>query len=483
MEMGKRVRKPHAQGCARHIWDVARPSLGVHAEGEMKKFDLKTVADLQAALARVGGRLPLSDAFGVLGEPVEVGGRRLANRFVVQPMEGVDAADDGGVPSELTFRRYRRFASGGSALIWFESAAVVPEGRSGPRQLMLTERNLDVWRRLTEETRCSAQAEGCGEVTLILQLTHSGRYSRPQGRPAPVVAQCNPVLEAAMPEMPQAEPVSDDALARLEEAFVATAALAERAGFDGVDMKAVHGYLVAELLGARGREGRYGGAYENRTRFLKNCLVGMRERLRKETWVVSRLTVLEPSDYPCGWGVVEREGAWQPELSEPLRLVGELSGMGVPLHNISMGYPRFQPHMNRPYDRPLAGCPPPPEEPLRGVVRFQEAVRAVRRAAGGAPVITAGLSWLQHLAPYVAAGLVREGWCDLVGFGRSAFAYPDAPKDILERGAMVPEKCCVTCSMCSQIMKDLVGRGGCVVRDSALYAPEYRKGREAANRG
>ena len=311
MEMGKRVRKPHAQGCARHIWDVARPSLGVHAEGEMKKFDLKTVADLQAALARVGGRLPLSDAFGVLGEPVEVGGRRLANRFVVQPMEGVDAADDGGVPSELTFRRYRRFASGGSALIWFESAAVVPEGRSGPRQLMLTERNLDVWRRLTEETRCSAQAEGCGEVTLILQLTHSGRYSRPQGRPAPVVAQCNPVLEAAMPEMPQAEPVSDDALARLEEAFVATAALAERAGFDGVDMKAVHGYLVAELLGARGREGRYGGAYENRTRFLKNCLVGMRERLRKETWVAGSSCAVAEAVLPLSLfmiGLTDRAG-------------------------------------------------------------------------------------------------------------------------------------------------------------------------------
>ncbi len=446
----------------------------------MKKFDLKTVADLEAELARIGGRLPLSDAFGLLGEPLEIAGRLLANRFVVQPMEGVDAADDGGTPGELTFRRYRRFAAGGSALIWFESAAVVPEGRSGPRQLMLTERNVDVWRRLVDGTRQAARAEGCGEVTLILQLTHSGRYSRPQGQPAPVVPQRNPVLEGAMPEMPLAEPISDDALARLEEAFVATAALAERAGFDGVDMKAVHGYLVAELLGARDRAGRYGGSYENRTRFLKNCIAGMRARLAKTTWVASRLTVLEPSDYPYGWGVAERAGAWQPDLSEPLRLVGELSGLGVPLHNISLGYPRFQPHLNRPYDRPLAGCPPPPEEPLRGVVRFQETVRQVRQAAGGVPVITAGLSWLQHLAPFVAAGLVREGWCDLIGFGRCAFAYPDAPKDILTRGAMEPGKCCVTCSMCSQIMKDLVGRGGCVVRDAAVYAAEYRKGRANA---
>lgn len=452
------------------------------SDNAMKKFDLKTVADLEAELARIGARLPLSSDFSALGEPLEVAGRRLANRFVVQPMEGVDAADGGGTPGELTFRRYRRFAAGGSGLIWFESAAVVPEGRSGPRQLMITPGNLDVWRRLVEETRQAAQGEGCGEVTLLLQLTHSGRYSRPQGRPLPVVAQRNPLLERAMPEMPVTEPVSDDALARLEEAFVAAAALAEKAGFDGVDMKAVHGYLVAELLGARGRGGRYGGPYENRTRFLTNCIAGMRQVLAKTTWVASRLTVLEPSDYPYGWGVAAGEGPWTADLSEPLRLVSALSGLGVPLHNISMGYPRFQPHMNRPYDRPLAGSPPPPEEPVRGVVRFQETVREVRQNAGGVPVITAGLSWLQHLSPFVAAGMVREGWCDLAGFGRGAFAYPDAPKDILGRGIMDPGKCCVTCSMCSQIMKDGVGRGGCVVRDAALYVPEYRRGRESAGR-
>jgi 2,4-dienoyl-CoA reductase-like NADH-dependent reductase (Old Yellow Enzyme family) len=446
----------------------------------MKTFDLKTIGELKTELARLGLDLPLSADVAVLAEPQTVGGRRLANRFVAQPMEGVDAADDGGAPSDFTFRRYRRFAAGGSALVWFESVAVVPEGRSGPGQLMLTARNLDVWKRLVDETRRAAKTEGCGDATLLLQLTHSGRYSRPQGRPAPVVAQRNLALEALLPEMPRPAPIGDDALARLEEAFVETAALAEQAGFDGVDMKAVHGYLAAELLGARTREGRYGGSYENRTRFLKNCVSAMRARLTPTTWVVSRLTVLEPSAYPYGWGVAAHEGPWQADLAEPLRLIGELSELGAPLHNISMGYPRFQPFMNRPFDRPLVGGQPSPEEPLRGVVRFQEAVRAVKQAAGGVPVATAALSWLRHLSPYAAAGLVRAGWCDLVGFGRNALAYPDAPKDVLTRGALSPEKCCITCSMCSQIMKDVVGRSGCVVRDSAVYAPEYRKGRDAA---
>lgn len=450
----------------------------------MERFSFQTASDVRGALARFGKTLPLDGDFSVLGEPVEVGGRRLANRFVVQPMEGVDAGDAGGAPGELTFRRYRRFAAGGSGLIWFESAAVVPEGRSGPRQLMIARGNLDVWKRLVEETRQAAAREGCGEVVLLLQLTHSGRYSRPSGRPAPLAAQRIPPLEAALPEMPPPSVLDDAALERLEEAFVAAAVCAEKAGFDGVDMKAVHGYLVAELLGARLREGRYGGSYENRTRFLKNCVAGMRQSLARSTWVASRLTVLEPSAYPYGWGVAEAPAPdWRPDLAEPLRLVAELTALGAPLHNISMGFPRFQPHLNRPYDRPLAGAPPPPEPPLCGVVRFQEAVRAVKRSAGDAPVATAALSWLRHLWPWAAAGLVREGWCDLVGLGRSALAYPDAPRDILSAGRLDPAKCCVTCSMCSQIMKDVVGRSGCVVRDSAVYAPEYRRGREAARKG
>jgi 2,4-dienoyl-CoA reductase-like NADH-dependent reductase (Old Yellow Enzyme family) len=79
--------------------------------------------------------------------------------------------------------------------------------------------------------------------------------------------------------------------------------------------------------------------------------------------------------------------------------------------------------------------------------------------------------------PYVAAGMVKEGWCAMIGQGRGAFAYPDSVHDILTSGKMDPKKCCTTCSMCSQIMKDGVACGGCVVRDSAIYAPELKKGR------
>ncbi len=454
---------------------------------EFHRFNLKTHADLQAALAAHALTLPLSENLSVLGERVALGTRVLANRFVVQPMEGVDGDPATGSPTELTHRRYRRFAAGGSALIWAESVAVAPDGASGMRQLRVSRDNLDGYKRLVEMVRQSASAECGHEVALVVQLTHSGRYSRPGGVPAPVKAQNIPELDDAL-GMRDLAPVSDDALMRLQDRFVDAAVLLSEAGFDGIDMKAVHGYLAAELLGARLRPGRFGGSYGNRTRFFRECVQRIAGAIPRDRFVTTRCSVLEPSPYPYGWGVRHggsadgEEGAtgdWEGDLSEPLALLRECAALGMPLLNVSLGYPRFQPYMNRPHDNALAGAPPPPEYPLEGVVRFQRAVRAVQRAIPGVPVVTAGLAWLRHLMPQVAAGLVEAGWCGLVGQGRNAFAYPESVKNILNLGLIDPHKWCITCSLCSQIMKDGLGCTGCVVRDKGVYAAEFLKGRSS----
>jgi 2,4-dienoyl-CoA reductase-like NADH-dependent reductase (Old Yellow Enzyme family) len=450
-----------------------------------KRFDLKTLDDLKCALSRSGLHLPFSDNLACLAEPVKIGKRTLANRFTVQPMEGVDADPVSGAPSELTNRRYRRYAAGGSALIWAEAVAVSDDGVSGLRQLRVNRSNLDVYKRVVELIRSSA-AEECGhEVTSVIQLTHSGRYSRPGGVAKPLKAQHNPELDLAL-GMQDAETVSDDYLLRLQDKFVEAALLLAEAGFDGIDLKAVHGYLVAELLGARRRAGRFGGSYENRTRFFSECVQRIKEALPRGHFVTARCTVLEPSAYPYGWGVAENvvndrspdENVHEVpiDLAEPLRLLQECAALGMPLINISIGYPRFQAYMNRPHDNALRGMPPPPENPLRSVVRFQNIIREVQKTLPEVPVVTAALAWLRHLMPQVAAGLIEEGWCTLIGQGRNAFAYPDSVRDILEKGAMDIRKCCTTCSLCSQIMKDGVGCAGCVVRDRDIYAAELLKG-------
>ncbi len=447
---------------------------------DFRRFNLNTLDDLRSELDKLGLYLPICEDLGVLGETVSIGDRHLANRFIVQPMEGVDGDPATGAPSELTYRRYRRFAEGGSSLIWAEAVAVLPEGRSNPKQMQITAQNLEAYKRLVEETKEAARKQFGHEVQLVVQLTHSGRFSKPTGVPSPLKVQHNPHLDNML-GMQDIQPVDDDYLDRLQDDFVRSARLAAAAGFDGVDMKAVHGYLIAELLGAHTRPGRYGGSFENRTRFLRECIQRMKSELPPSCFVTTRTTALEPCPYPYGWGVAPVEGdAWQLDLTEPKQLSRDLEALGIPLFNVSIGYPRFQPYMNRPHDNSLVGAPPPPEYPLEGVVRFQNVIRDIQKTVPNLPVPTAGLAWLRHLMPYVAAGMIKEGWCTLVGQGRGAFAYPDSVRDILTTGRMDPKKCCTTCSMCSQIMKDGVACGGCVVRDREIYGPQLKKGRMAA---
>ncbi len=81
--------------------------------------------------------------------------------------------------------------------------------------------------------------------------------------------------------------------------------------------------------------------------------------------------------------------------------------------------------------------------------------------------------------PYVAAGVIRSNWATLIGQGRGAFAYPDSVKDLLTTGRMDPAKACVTCSGCTQIMRDGT-MTGCVVRDNEIYGLQYKLGRRLA---
>ncbi len=213
-------------------------------------------------------------------------------------MEGVDADERSAGPSELTFRRYRRYAEGGAGLIWFEAVVVEPEGRSNARQLLITPENLDSWKRLVDETRNAARKKWGHEIITVIQISHSGRWSKPFGTPRPLVIQHNPELDKAQ-NLTGTEPlVSDSELDRIRDLHISSAALAFQAGFDGVEMKAVHGYFAAETLCARRRDGKYGGSYENRTRFVRECTQGIYSQRVPGKFVTARLTMREPSAYP-----------------------------------------------------------------------------------------------------------------------------------------------------------------------------------------
>ena len=156
-------------------------------------------------------------------------------------------------------------------------------------------------------------------------------------------------------------------------------------------------------------------------------------------------------------------------------LVKLLVESGVNLLSNSGGNPYYiYPQVTRPFDTSSYGIPTPEEHPLESIARLFSFTRTVQAAAGDVPVVGNGYTWLRQFLPYAGAANLADGSCSFVGLGRSSFAYPDAPRDLKTTGAMAPGKCCVTCSLCTQIMRDH-GRTGCVVRDAALYRPMFKE--------
>ena len=231
-----------------------------------------SVEEFQTQNTQLGTGLPFLQDTAILRTPLTVGSKQIPNRLACQAMEGCDGTPDGS-PDMLTKRRYDRFAKGGAGLIWFEATAVMEEGRANPRQLYINEGNLDDFKQQVEAIKETAMKENGYEPVVIMQATHSGRYSKPNGTPAPLIAYNNPIFEKDNPIAAE-RIVTDDHLDRVGEALVRGAVLAEKAGFDGVDIKCCHRYLNSELLSAYERGGKYGGSLENRTRLLRESIQG-----------------------------------------------------------------------------------------------------------------------------------------------------------------------------------------------------------------
>ena len=420
---------------------------------EHKRFHYKSLDELKQELDLVGVRLPLSEDLSALQREVKIGSKTAANSIAIQPMEGCDGTADGR-PAELTLRRYDRFARSGAGLIWAEAVAITPEGRANPRQLWLTRDNLDEYKKFVAGIKETCMRENGFEPVVIMQATHSGRYSKPEGVPAPLIAYNNPIFEGDKPIAAE-RILSDDYLYGLIDKFGASASLAEQAGFDGVDIKCCHRYLNSELLSAYTRKGDFGGSLENRTRLLRSGVAAAQAATGSDFIVTSRLNVYDGFAY----------------LTEPLELVRVLhQEMGMKLLDVTIGNPYFNPHVNRPYD---GGPYVPQEHPLEGVARMAHCVAEIQRANPALKVISSGLSYLRQFSANLAAGELENGVCSIAGFGREAFAYPDFPQDIFQKGAMEPNKCCIACGKCTELMR-AGSTAGCVIRDE-VYLPIYRR--------
>ena len=423
-------------------------------------FHYKSAEEFLGEAASLGLSIPFSDDTALLAKPVSLSKKTIPNRIAIQPMEGCDSNPDGS-PGELTVRRYDRFAKSGAGLIWFEACAVVPEGRANPLQSWITKDNLDTFKALTDRIRETAVREGNPAPVIIMQATHSGRYSKPEGVPAPMIAYNNPLFEKDAP-IDKSRIVTDDYLYALIDRFGEAAHLAELAGFDGVDIKACHRYLNSELLSAYEREGNFGGSFENRTRLLREGIAAAKASVSGGFIVTSRMNIYDGFPYPYGFGVTPGGGI-TPDLTEGKKLVGILhKELGLELLDITIGNPYVNPHVNRPADSlPYE----PVESPLAGLERIIRSVGEVQKEYPDLRIIGSGLSYPRQFADRVAAGALAEGCFTMAGFGRMAFAYPDFPKTVLSGEPLDPRKCCITCGKCSLLMR-YGSTAGCVARDS-----------------
>lgn len=426
--------------------------------------------DFVSYLAKLGAKFPcdaqIVTSGNPLADPLHVDGLTIGNRFCILPMEGWDGTPD-GKPTELTRRRWRNFGLSGAKLMWGgEAVAVRPDGRANPNQLMISAENLaDIEALRLELSEVHRMHFGQDDDLVVgLQLTHSGRYARPNQKSVsePRTVQRNLALDARLGLDDGAAVFSDDELQDLIDDFINAAVLAQKAGFHFVDIKHCHGYLGHELLSGVDRAGRFGGSFKNRTRFLCDIVQGIHShapglmigvRLSIFDFLPfqpgpDRIGVTDPlGDQRFAFGS-DRSGC-EVDLSEPSKFMELLKSYGIKLVCTTAGSPYYNPHIQRPAYFPPSDGYKPPEDPLVGVARQLRATAELKQKHPELVFVGSGYSYLQDWLPHAAQALVRENWVDTVGLGRMVLSYPELPAEVLSGEQLSRKKVCRTFSDCT----------------------------------
>ncbi len=463
----------------------------------------KTPQELRDYLGTLGLDLTLDDAIlpapdSPLAQPFVYRGRTIGNRFCILPMEGWDGERDGR-PSDLTRRRWKNFGLSGGKLIWGgEAVAVRHDGRANPNQLMIAEATLkDLESLRLEMMRAHVEAFGTSaDLYVGLQLTHSGRFAKPNShfKWEPTTLYRHPILDRRFGVGPDHPMLTDAQIADLVADFVRAAVRAQHLGFDFIDFKHCHGYLGHEFLSAHTRPGPYGGSFENRTRFLREVVAGIRQDAPGLDIAVrfSAFDLLPFRKGPDGVGAPESfsgeycyafgcnaENPLEPDLTEPKRLLALLRSLDIRLICTSGSSPYYSPHLMRPATFPPSDGYQPPEEPLVGVARQLSVTAELKQTYPDLVFVGSCYTYLQDFLPHVAQVEVRRGRTDFVGLGRMVLAYPEMPADVLAGRGLDRKRLCRTFSDCTTGPRNgLVS--GCYPLDPFYRTlPEYDKLQEA----
>ncbi len=343
--------------------------------------------------------------FDKLFSPLDLGPFTIRNR-IVMPALGTNFANRRGEVTPHLIDYYRARAEGGAGMVIVEGSSVHYSGRGFTFQLSIDRDDL-----IPGLSQLTDAVHRAG-ARILIQLHHGGRNtdSRVSGvQPIAPSAVKGPVGDQTPRAMSPAE-IKD-----MTNIFVAAAARARQAGFDGVEIHAAHEYLVSQFMSpySNFRHDRYGGSPKKRMRFALDILRGIREETGPGFLISFRIS---GDEYvPKGM-----------HIKDSIFAARELINAGADVIDVSGGV----------YETPHLIISPMPLEP--GVhVHLAQAVKEKVKV----PVIGVG----RITTPEFAERIIEEGKADLVAMGRAFVADPDWPKKAME-GKSDQIRRCIGCN-------------------------------------
>lgn len=402
-------------------------------------------------------------AYEKLLEPVKIGPRVAQNRFFVQAME-TNMEDPSGNPSEETTQRYCDLAAGEAGLITLEAITVTRESRARDNQLTIMPQNQEPLTKFMDKVHAANP-----KSLVVFQLTHCGELSNPafsrRVTPNPLPGYGGDVL-------------TEDDVAHIMDDFVQAAKIAYDAGADGIDLKLCHGYFGSQMIRPyNDRNWKYGGSWENRTRFPYELMERIRKAVPDKNFLIgSKISAWE--GFPGGFGT---EGPHSPimDLTEPLDLIKGLEERGASYIVQSAGSPSItvsltQADKHVPY---FAYLHQYWAKEFRKALKPETVVigsnfSPFRSGKNGLCAVTEEESNLLNYSEWC----VENDVCDMIGLGRQSFADPFLPKKVRE-GKLDEIKYCLLCDSCLELLIQQ-SKVGCVAFDKKAHEELVRTRKE-----
>ena len=405
-------------------------------------------------------------AYEKLLEPVKIGPRVAQNRFFVQAME-CNSEDASGNPSEETTQRYCDLAAGEAGLITLEAITVTRESRARDNQLTIMPQNEKPLTKFMDRVH-----EANPKSLIVFQLTHSGELSNPSFS--------RRVTPNSLPGY-GGELLTEEDLERIMDDFVTASKIAYNAGADGIDLKLCHGYFGSQMIRPyNNRDWKYGGSWENRTRFPYELMERIRKEIPDKNFLVgSKISAWE--GFPGGFGT---EGPDSPimDLTEPLELIKGLEERGASYIVQSAGSPSItvsltQADRHVPY---FAYLHQYWAKEFKKVLKPETVVigsnfSPFRSGKNGLCAVTEEDSNLLNYGTWC----VENDICDMIGLGRQSFADPFLPKKVRE-GKTDDINYCLLCDRCLELLIQQ-SKVGCVVYDKSAHEELVRTRKEKGN--